>query len=84
MTDSTSHPDAFVTVIVGAAEPPSVADDRVVTANRALPWQEVQWDHPGSLLSFATVSATNRITVGAQAAADRSPRSSIGWLASPS
>ena len=30
MTDSASHPDAFVLVIVGLAEPPSMADDRVV------------------------------------------------------
>ena len=30
LTDSAPHPDAFVLVIVGLAEPPSVADDRVV------------------------------------------------------
>src|SRR5258708_36951243 len=30
MTDSTSHPDAFVTVIVGAAESPPVTNDRVL------------------------------------------------------
>src|ERR1017187_3059706 len=30
----------------GQAEPPSMANDRVVPANRTLPRQEVQWDHP--------------------------------------
>jgi hypothetical protein len=37
----------FVPVIVGLVEPLSMADDRVVLANRALPWQEIQRDHPG-------------------------------------
>ena len=46
MTDSASHPDAFVPVIVGLAEPPSMADDRVVPANRTSPRQEVQAGSP--------------------------------------
>jgi hypothetical protein len=54
-----------VLVIVGVAKPPSMADDREVLANGKLPRQEVQRDHPGSLLTFASGSAMNRITVGA-------------------
>ena len=64
MTDSTSHPDAFVTVIVGAAESPPVTNDRVLPANQAPPREETQWDHPGSVLSFASGSAIKRITAG--------------------
>jgi hypothetical protein len=67
MTDSTSHPDALVVVIVGLAEPSSMADDRVVAANRTLPRQEPQRDHPGSMLSFASGSAIKRITAGVKA-----------------
>ena len=46
LTDSASHPNAFVPVIVGLTEPPSVADDRVVPANRTSPRQEVQAGSP--------------------------------------
>jgi hypothetical protein len=67
MTDSAPHPNAIVPVIVGLAEPPSMADDRVVPANRTLPRQEVQRDHPGSMLSFASGSAIKRITAGVKA-----------------
>ena len=35
--DSTPHPNAFVLVIVALAQSPSMADDRVVTANRTSP-----------------------------------------------
>ena len=66
-TDSASHPNAFVAVIVGLAEPPSMADDRVVAANRTSPRQEIQRDHPGSMLSFASGSAIKRITAGVKA-----------------
>src|SRR6059036_149343 len=31
---------------MGWTEPSSMADDRVVPANRTSPRQEVQWDHP--------------------------------------
>ena len=48
-------------------EPPSVADDRAVPANRTSPRQEVQRDHPGSMLSFASGSAIKRITAGVKA-----------------
>ena len=67
MTDSAPHPDAFVPVVVGLAESPSVADDRVVPADRTSPRQEVQRDHPGSMLSFASGSAIKRITAGVKA-----------------
>ena len=67
MTDSTSHPNALVVVIVCLAEPSSMADDRVVEANRAPPREEFQWDHPGSMLSFASGSAIKRITADVKA-----------------
>jgi hypothetical protein len=67
MTDSAPHPDAFVPVIVGLTEPPSVADDRVVSTKGATPRQEAQRDHPGSMLSFASGSAIKRITAGVKA-----------------
>ncbi len=67
MTDSASHPDVFVAFIVGLAEPLSMADDRVVVANRTSPRQEVQRDHPGSMLSFASGSAIKIIKAGVKA-----------------
>jgi hypothetical protein len=48
-------------------ESPSVADDRVVTANGTAPRQELQRDHPGSVLSFTSGSAIKRITAGVKA-----------------
>jgi len=56
-----------VAVVVGLAEPPSMTDDGVVVANRTSPWQEVQRDHPGSMLSFASGDAIKRITAGVKA-----------------
>jgi hypothetical protein len=67
ITNPASHPDAFVPVIVGLAESPSVADNRVAPAKRTLPRQEVQGDHPGSMLSFSSGSAIKRITAGVKA-----------------
>ncbi len=46
MTDSAAHPNAFVLFVVGLAESPSMADDRVVAANRTSPRQEVQAGSP--------------------------------------
>jgi hypothetical protein len=66
-TDSAPHPNAFVPVVVGLAEPSSMANDRVVLADRASSRQEVQRDHPGSMLSFASGSAIKRITAGVKA-----------------
>ena len=83
MTDSASHPNAFVPVIVNLAEPQSMADDRVVLANRTPPRQEGQWDHPGSMLSFVSGSAIKRITAGVKARRDRSLLS-FDLLAGPS
>ena len=51
-TNPASHPNAFVAVIVGLAEPPSMADDRVVLTNRTPPRQEVQGDHPRVDVAF--------------------------------
>jgi hypothetical protein len=77
-TDSAPHPDGSPLIIVALTESPSalrrglqrssgVADDRVVTAERAAPRQEIQWDHPGSVLSFASGSAIKRIKAGVKA-----------------
>ena len=82
-TDSAPHPNAFVPVIVGMAEPLSMADDRVILANRTLPWQEIQRDHPGSMLSLDSGSAIKRITAGAKARRDRSLLN-LDLLAGPS
>jgi hypothetical protein len=71
-TDSASHPHALVAVIVGLAQAPSMADDRMVPANRTAPWEEFQGDHPGSVLSFVSGSAIKRITAGVKARRDRS------------
>ena len=46
-THPASRPNAFVAVIVGLAEPLSMADDRIVAANRTSPREEAQGDHPG-------------------------------------
>ena len=67
MTDPASHPNAGVGGIVGLAKPPSMADDRVVLADRTSPRQKAQGDHPGSMLSFASGSAIKRITAGVKA-----------------
>jgi len=76
-TNAAPHPNALVPVIVGMAQPPSVADDGVVSANRTSPREKVQWGHPGSTLSSASGSAINRITAGVKAAADRRCQVSI-------
>ena len=77
LTDSASHPDRFVLIVVALAESPSVADDRGLPADGTLPRQEGQRDHPGSMLSFASGSAIKRITAGVKAAADRRCQVSI-------
>src|ERR1700720_2626267 len=71
-TESASHPNASVPVIVGLPKPSSVTNDRVVQTNRTSPREEDQWDHPGSMLSFASGSAIKRITAGVKARRDRS------------
>jgi hypothetical protein len=67
LTDSAPHPNALSPVIMGWAEPSSMANNRVVSANWTSPRQQVQWDHPGSMLSFASGSAIKRITAGVKA-----------------
>jgi hypothetical protein len=66
-TDSAPHPDALALIIVTLTESLSVADDRVLTANGTSPRQEIQWDHPGSMLSFASGNGIKRITAGVKA-----------------
>jgi hypothetical protein len=62
---------------MGLAEPPTVANDRVVLTKRAHPRQEMQRHYPGSLLSLVSGSAIKRITAGVKAAADRRCQVSI-------
>jgi hypothetical protein len=54
-------------VVVALTKSPAVADDRVVTANGTSLRQQLQRDHPGSMLSFASGSAIKRITAGVKA-----------------
>jgi hypothetical protein len=54
-------------VIVRLPESPSMADDRVVAAQRAQPRQQMQWNYPGSMLSLVSCSAIKRITAGVKA-----------------
>jgi hypothetical protein len=79
MTDSASHPNVIVMFVVGMAEPPSMADDRLVAANRAQPREKVQRDlgHPGSVLFSVSGSAIKIITAGVKAATDRPCQVSI-------
>ena len=79
MTDPTTHPNAFVTGIVGLAGSPAMADDRVIAANRAQPREKIKRDHPGSMLSFASGSAIKRITAGVKARRDRPCQVPICW-----
>ena len=67
MTDSTSHPNAFVPVIVGLARPPSMADDRRALTYGTAARQQFQRNYPGSLLSFGSASAIKRIMAGVKA-----------------
>jgi hypothetical protein len=67
LTDSAPHPDAFALLIVGLTKSPSVADDRIASADWTSPRQQIQGDHPGSMLSFASGSAIKRITAGVKA-----------------
>ena len=62
LADSAPHPDACAPVIVALTKSPAMANDGVVMANRTTPRQEIQWDYPGSMLSFASGSAIKRIT----------------------
>jgi hypothetical protein len=75
MTDPSPHRHAFMLVVVGLTESPSMADDCAIPADRALPGQQAQWDHPGSTLFFASGSAIKRITAGVKARRGRSPPS---------
>jgi hypothetical protein len=53
MTDPAPPPSVFVLVMIVW-----------VVANRTSPWQEVQRNYPGSMVSFASGSAIKRITAG--------------------
>jgi hypothetical protein len=77
LTESAPHPDAFVLAIVALAPAPSMANDRVVVTDWTTPWQALQRNHPGSMLSSASGSAIKRITAGVKAAADRPCQVSI-------
>jgi len=65
--NSASRPKEVALIIVALTESSSVADNRVAATDGTSPRQEVQRDHPGSMLSFASGSAIKRITVGVKA-----------------
>jgi hypothetical protein len=65
-TNPTTHPDVFTPVVVRLAKSPTVANDCGVSAKRTSPWQAIQRNYPGSLLSLGSGSAINRITSGLQ------------------
>jgi len=67
MADSAPHPNTVVLIVVGLAGAPSMADDREFLAKGTSPRQKIQWDHPGSMLSFGSGSAIKRITAGVKA-----------------
>ena len=67
MTDSTPHPNAFVPVIVGWAEPPSMANNCLVLANWTLPRQEIQGDHPGVDVVFRLWQCDKKNQAGVKA-----------------
>jgi hypothetical protein len=66
---STPDADDIVDLVMGLFAPLAMADDRLVTAQRAPPWQHPQREsgHPGSILSSASGSAIKRITAGVKA-----------------
>src|SRR6266545_1633682 len=67
MTNSATHPNAVMPIIVRQAGPQSMTEDRVIPANWTSPRQQLQRDHPGSMLSFPSGSAIKRITAGVRA-----------------
>jgi hypothetical protein len=82
-TNSTAHPNLSMPVVVGETKSPSVTHNGVIPAQRAAPWQEVQRDYPGSMLSFVSGSEIKRITAGVKAP-PRPSLPSFDLLAGPS
>lgn len=79
-TNPTPHPDLFTPVVVSLTKSPSVANDGGISAKRTSPRQEIQWNYPGSLLSFGSGSAINRTTAGLQPPPLTVPaNASISW-----
>ena len=60
-TTSTPNPHAYVHVIVRLPESLAMADDRGSLTNWTPPWQAIQRNYPGSMLSFASGSAITKI-----------------------
>ena len=52
-----------------------MTDDRLLLTDWTLPREEIQRDHPGTVLSFVSGSVIKRITAGVKARRDRSLRS---------
>ena len=69
--DATAHPDSLMLVVVGAPKPPSMTHNGVSPAQRTAPRQELQRNHPGSLLSSISGSVIKRITAGVKVRRDR-------------
>ena len=69
MTDSASHPDPVVALVVCLLAPLAMADDGIVATQRTPPREQLQRErrHPGSVLSSVSGSAIKRITAGVKA-----------------
>jgi hypothetical protein len=67
MADSAPDPSTLVQVIVDLTKPSSMANDCVAPAQRTSPWEELQRNHPGSVLSSVAGSAIKRITADVKA-----------------
>ena len=67
-TNAATHPDACVSVVVRLPESPSVADDRVVAAQRAQPGQQMQRKPPPAHCCLCCLAVRlKRITAGVKA-----------------
>jgi hypothetical protein len=77
MADSTADPDPLMSFIIRLPEPPAMADDRSVMAERTQPRHQAERNHPGSGLSCVSGSAIKRITAGVKARRDSPGNDSI-------
>jgi hypothetical protein len=57
----------LVLIVVTLTQPQSVADDLVVKTDETSPREEIQRDHPGSMLPFVSGNAIKKIRTGVKA-----------------
>jgi hypothetical protein len=66
-TDSAPHPEGSALIIVALTESLSVADDRIVAADRTSPRQKDQRDHPGVDVVFRLWQCDKKNQAGVKA-----------------